>query len=259
MILIELQNKGNKKVDVELFDYSTKGGQPNYGIPKDVLVSVSIIDEDFNTKMNGQNYEALLMNTAILSHNFQIDSVTDSSRLNVFTYKGKSLGNEDDYLELSRDFNTHDFVDKFRPFVLCNTTKINISDIMPKEKFWFKLKMVKPSENPLDNPKIDRDYTKQSLNFDFFLSNDSHIVPMESTFISSVKYTDEKERVQTAIVMVVINYQQKKFDLYNSMGNKDFCFVNASHNSTQWLAVLEAAKNAIVFAKKEIQKITTNQ
>ena len=86
-------------------------------------------------------------------------------------------------------------------------------------------------------------------------TNEVSITPTESSFESSVKYTDSQSREQTATVKVVINYRMKKFDLYNAVGNKDFCFVNASHNSSQWLAVLEAAKSAIEFANKELQKI----
>jgi len=112
-------------------------------------------------------------------------------------------------------------------------------------------------EGVFTSEKRERPYKKKlrnSVNIEDTIKVDYCVTPSESTFESNVNYMDSKNIQQTASVRVVINYKQNKFDLYNSMGNKDFCFVNNSHNSAQWLAVLEAAQNAILFAKKELGK-----
>lgn len=76
-----------------------------------------------------------------------------------------------------------------------------------------------------------------------------------STFVIKRKYEDpnvSESRITEVSIILKVNYDNKTFDIENSVGNKQFMFHTTSHKWREWLAVLECIKEAIEFANKEL-------
>ena len=67
----------------------------------------------------------------------------------------------------------------------------------------------------------------------------------------SVSYPYNRAGMEDFVTIYVeIDYNQKKFDILNSMNNTNFKFCQSSHQSDMWIATLEAMKIGIKEAKR---------
>lgn len=90
------------------------------------------------------------------------------------------------------------------------------------------------------------------------MSNETEAIEIVNSTISKINekisvsypYYNKDGSENFVIIYVEIDYNQKRFNILNSMNNNTFKFCQSSHQSNMWIATLEAMKIGINEAKK---------